>query len=166
VISGVFVASIVSEPDVVALIGEHEAGSFVFIIDEEGVAGVKKAMLQDDGLESGRDERILFLNSEHSENVSIFGFDKVFFNGVFVVLAVVDEWVFGLRVSGLDLGEESEGDEGQQESDEGRMIVHRCRYNIIKGVNFVLNGLRLWANHICEECLFYDVSIIKRVIQD
>jgi hypothetical protein len=113
VISGVFVASVVSEPDVVALIGEHEAGSFVLIIDEEGVTGVEKAMLQDDGLESGGDKRILFLNSEHSENVSIFGFDKVFFNWVFVVLAVVDEWVFRLGVGGVDLREESEGDEGQ-----------------------------------------------------
>jgi hypothetical protein len=113
VISGVFVASIVSEPDIVALIGEHEAGSFVFIIDEESVTGVEKSMLQDDGLESRYDKRILFLNSEHSEDVPIFSFDKVFFNRVFVVLAVVNEWVFRLGVGGVDLGEESEGDEGQ-----------------------------------------------------
>jgi hypothetical protein len=118
VVSGVFVTSIVSEPDVVAFVGEHEAWGFVFIIDEEGVAGVEEAVLQDDGLESGCDERIFFLNSEHSEDVAVFGFYKVFFNGIFVVLAVVDEGVLGLGVGGVDLGKGGKAQKDQQEGEE------------------------------------------------
>ena len=50
VVSRMLVSSVVSEPDIIPFIGEHEPRSLILIINEEGITGVKQAMLHNDGL--------------------------------------------------------------------------------------------------------------------
>lgn len=44
-ISGMFVSSVISKPDIVASICEDKGWSFVFIIDQPGVRTIQKSML-------------------------------------------------------------------------------------------------------------------------
>lgn len=48
-------------------------------------------MLEEDGFEALANERVFFLDSEESKDVSIFGGDMVCLYGVVVELAVVGE---------------------------------------------------------------------------
>jgi hypothetical protein len=101
-VSRMFVSSVVSKPYIIPFVGQHKPWGLIFIINEECVAGVKQSMLQNDGLETRSDYCVFFLNSEHPKYVSIFGFYKVLLDRVFIVLAIVNEGVFGFGMGGSD----------------------------------------------------------------
>jgi hypothetical protein len=98
VVAAVFVAPTVPQPDVVALIGQHEPWGLIFIIDEPGVGAVQKSMLKQDGFEAFLDDGILSLNAEDSQNVSILGDHLMFLNRIVIIFTVVHELQFGFRV--------------------------------------------------------------------
>lgn len=92
VVSGVLVSSAVSQPDIVALVGQHEAWRFVLIVDEPSIRAVEKSVLQDNGLSSFFDLRALSLYPEDCENVAVLSDDSMSLNRIVVVFAVVNKF--------------------------------------------------------------------------
>lgn len=101
-ISRMFVASAVSEPNIIPFVGQHEGRSFVFVIDDPSVGTVKESMLKKYWFEARLNCGIFLLDAEHGENISIVSGDFMSLDGIVVVLAVVCEIEFGLGVSTPD----------------------------------------------------------------
>ncbi len=101
-ISRMLVSSIVSEPYIISLICQHKSWSFVLVINKEGIRWVKKSMLKNDRLKTCSDLSIFLLNSKHLQNISIFSFHKMLLNWIFVVLAILNEWIFSFCVNTLN----------------------------------------------------------------
>ena len=45
VVSRVLVTSVVSQPHIISLIGQHKGRSFILVVDDEGVAGIEQTVL-------------------------------------------------------------------------------------------------------------------------
>ena len=101
VVSGMFITPAVSQPNIVAFIGEKKTWCFVLIVDDPGICTIKKTVLQNDWFESFSNGCTLALNSEKSENVSVLGHHPVCLNWIVVVFAIIGELQLGLGVSTL-----------------------------------------------------------------
>lgn len=122
----VFVPPAVAQPDVVALVGQHESRRFVFVVDKPGVRTVEQAMLQDDWLCPVLDLRALTLYPKHSENVSVLSDDPVSLHRIIVVLAVVSKLQLGLRMRTICNRQQRRQQKQQQ------IALHNWRFIIIK----------------------------------
>jgi hypothetical protein len=98
VVPGVFVASAVSEPHIVALVSQHEPWRLVLIVDEPSIGTVEESVLQENRFESFFDNRSLSLDAEDGQNIAVICNNLVGLHRVVVVLAIVGEGELGFRV--------------------------------------------------------------------
>jgi hypothetical protein len=98
-VSRMFVTSAISQPNIIAPIGQHKGRCFVLVVDKPGVRTIKKSMLKDDGFESVSNQAAFPLYPENSKDVSILSDNLVGLNRVVIELAVVNELQLGLRMS-------------------------------------------------------------------
>lgn len=73
VFKGILAASVVTKPDIIAVVGEEEGDTVLVSVDNEVVSRADETMLDEDGLESLLDGSALGLNSEHLEGVAVLG---------------------------------------------------------------------------------------------
>lgn len=98
VVPGVFVASAIAQPHIVALVGQHKGGCLVLIINDPSVRRVDETVLEDDWLEALLDGTPLLLYSEHCEDIAVLGDDLVRLSRVIVVFAICQKLQLSLRV--------------------------------------------------------------------
>lgn len=106
VVSGMFVPSAVAEPDIIASIGKNEGRSLVFVIDDPSIRAIKQAMLEPDGFQPLLHGSVLLLNPKEGEQVAIICLNDMLFDGIMVVIAVLDERILGFWV---DFAESKKG---------------------------------------------------------
>lgn len=80
--SGVFVTSVVGNPDVVSGVGDDEAWSLGFVVDNKGVGGVEETVVEQNRGKSASDLGVFGLDSVISQNIAVVSGDGVLFNGV------------------------------------------------------------------------------------
>ena len=98
-VSRMFVASAVAEPNIISFVGKHETWSLIFVIDNPSIRTIKKSVLQDDGFETLAYDRTFLLYPKNCEYISIFRDDSVFLDWILEVFAVVSKVEFGLGMS-------------------------------------------------------------------
>lgn len=91
-VSRMFIPSTVAHPYVVSFVGQQKSRSFVLVVNQPSIRAIKQSMLEQDGLGTAFDDAIFSLDSEQSQNVTIFCGNEVLFNGVVVELAVIHEF--------------------------------------------------------------------------
>lgn len=84
----VLVTSVVSEPDIISLVGKDQTWGLILVIDDEGISRVKETVVDQEWLFSSNDLGVLGLDSEEGENITIFSCDFV---GLDWVLQGLDE---------------------------------------------------------------------------